>query len=117
MDGVSGVLLGGIHRLVGQPQKRLPLGSVGGVDGNADAYRRLDTLFLDEENSALDVLANALADLRGAFLAGILQDDHELVAAVAKHRINIANGVLNRLPDGHEKLAADLVAVAIVDAL
>ena len=61
--------------------------------------------------------AQALADQRGGFAAGVGEQHHKFFTTVAEHHIDVAQAVLQCAGDGFECLVADQVAVAIVDPL
>src|SRR3989449_294279 len=117
-DPIASGILHHIHGLVGQVQQ-LRLGSgIGGIGGHADAGGNTDVKVLRLEPSAFpDQAMQATRDHDGAFLGSLRQQQHELVAAIAKGKVDQPAVRLDLLADLGEQLRAHQVPESVVDLL
>src|SRR5207237_6745249 len=70
-----------------------------------------------EELALAQRVEQALGDDHGRVFAGLGQQDHKLIAAVAEGVVNEAKVRLDEVSDFGQQLRADEVAVGIVDVL
>src|SRR4051812_32558894 len=91
---VAAAVLGGVQRLVGPGDDVGLLASVVGVAGHADGQRRLEGPLLRGKALLFDLLANPLGQLKGTLPVGALEDDGELLAAIAGHDVDLARAGL-----------------------
>ena len=115
---VASERLGRVHRGVGVADERVHAQLGAGPAGDADRDRDRDLrAAVDREALALHGRAQLLGQ-RGAFLdAGLGQDEHELLAAVAADEVGCAQAGRDRLGDAAQDDVADGVAVRVVDGL
>jgi hypothetical protein len=115
-EGIFAGLFGGVEGLVG-PAGDFVGGVVGVVlaDAYTDGYGNL--LFVDGNGGACDDCDHTLGDDGGIAKGGIVQDNGELIAAIAGSGINLANGFLDAYADFLDDLIAGAVAIVVVDML
>jgi len=110
-------LLGLEELRVGATDERINIGAVlsdGATDRDRDANRALRGLDLARSQGRNDTFGSNKD--AGSVDRG-MQQNHELVAAVAADNIGSAHTALDRLDDQPQGNVADLVAVGIVDGL
>ena len=110
-------LLGMVHRRVGMAQQRFEIFAIVRIDADADAA--IDAHFVAVEHDRLGHgLLNAVQDLqRVAEAAVIAKDEHELVTAVTRHGIRLAQAGLEALGGFDQQFVAGTVAKAVVHKL
>ena len=116
--GVAGAALrlGAVHGDVGVAHDVLRR-AVGGHERDADAGRHVELAVVDVERRG-ERLLQALGDDRGAAdVLDLLEQQRELVAAVAGDGVAGAQRTFDALGDGHQQAVADEVAERVVDEL
>ena len=109
--------LGAVHGGVGIPEQLLRLLVGRGAERDADAHRAEDLVTADLERLA-GHLVDAIGHHRGVLRRlHVVEQDGELVAAVAGEGVALAQAGLEALAHLDEKLVADLVPEAVVDRL
>ena len=113
----AAALLRAVHRRVGIAQQLFGARAVRGIERDADA--RVQELFLAADHERRghrfdDVLRDRL---RVARRLDLRQHDREFVAAEARHRVGLADALLQTLGGLAQHVVAGLVAERVVDAL
>ncbi len=114
---VAALLLGLVHGGIRALDERLGVDAVLGEDADSDRCGDVELAPFDMEGIA-DGFEDLLGDERGVLgMTELGQEQRELVAAEAGHRVAVAHARLNPRRHGLQKLVADVVAEGIVDDL
>ena len=108
---VASPALGQVHGPVGLVEQLLLEVGVGGVRGHADADREV-RLLAERRLDAGDLAPDALGHLGGGLGVGAEQDHGELLAAVARRQVDVADGAVDDAGDAAQRVVARAVAVS-----
>ena len=109
--------LDAVHGGIGMTDQRHRIGAVVGIDGDADARLQRDRVRADDRGRGQRV-EDLAGDRRGVGGARHLgEQHHELVAAVAAHRVRLAHHRRQAFGGQAQHLVADGVAEGVVDLL
>ena len=105
--------LGEVHRPVRLVDELVLERRVLGAGGYADADGQ--RVGARAELRLRDAGAHALGDLERAGFGGVDEDRRELLAAVARHQVDVPHGALEHAGDRAERLVARAVSVEVVE--
>src|SRR5205807_64773 len=117
-DVVAGRVLDGVHHLVGLANNFVRALGVVGVSGKAEAGAdvQVEPLVFQEEHLAHGFQQTLGHDERGLF-AGLRQQDHKLIAAVAKGKVNQAQMRLDKVSNLRQQLRSHQMSVSVIHIL
>src|SRR6476659_10136416 len=118
VPAVATPTLGHVQRPVGRPHQGRGRGALLREGRSADRDRDVERwLALGQERLAPDRLADALGELGRALDRGLRQHHHELLAAVAGERVDLADLLLHPVLELAEHAVTSGVAGPVVDQL
>ena len=114
---VATATLGRVHRVVGMTQQGLLLLAMFRVQGDADAGADLHGVsfqLVGLQQHGADLLGDGK---RVSVVRNAVQHHHELIATQPRHHVRLADAATYALADFAQQQVAQVVAVAVVDAL